>query len=130
MLRGMRVLIIGGSRFLGRAVAVEALAAGHEVTVFNRGRSGPDIPGVEAVRGDRESAADLSRLAEGREWDAVIDTCGYVPAVVGRSARALADKAECYLFMSTCSVFSTWPTEPVTDDSPVFECSPRAGRGD
>jgi 2'-hydroxyisoflavone reductase len=124
----MRLLIIGGSRFLGRAVAVEALAAGHEVTVFNRGRSGPDVGGVEAVRGDRESVKDLARLTEGREWDAVIDTCGYVPAVVRRSVRALAGNAECYLFMSTCSVFSDWPARPVSDDSPTYDCSPDAGR--
>jgi len=59
----VRILILGGSRFLGRAFAAEALAAGHRVTVFNRGKSGPDLPGVQAVRGDRENPADLERLA-------------------------------------------------------------------
>lgn len=122
----MRLLILGGSAFLGRAVVEQALAAGHEVTVFNRGRTAPDVPGVRAVRGDRESAEDLARLAGQGPWDAIVDTSGYVPRVVGASARALADSAAAYVFMSTVSVFSRWPTEPVADDSPVYECSPDA----
>lgn len=126
----MRLLVIGGSRFLGRAVVSEALAAGHEITVFNRGRSGQDVPGVEAVRGDRESATDLARLADGREWDAVIDTCGYVPSVVAESARALAGKVGCYVFMSSVSAYATSPAEPVTAASRLFECSPDAGPDD
>ena len=126
----MRVLIIGGSRFLGRAVAAEALAAGHLVTVFNRGRSGPDVPGVDAVRGDRESSKDLARLAEHGPWDTIVDTSGYVPKVVGKAARALADSADSYVFVSTCSAFSDWPRLPIGDDSAVYECSPDAGRDD
>lgn len=126
----MRLLIIGGSRFLGRAVAETALAAGHQVTVFNRGRSAPDVEGVEAVRGDRESEADLERLAGHGPWDAVIDTSGYVPRVVGMAARALAKSAPAYVFMSTCSVFSDWPSRPVGDDSPTWQCSPDAGPDD
>ncbi|GAA2002709.1 NAD-dependent epimerase/dehydratase family protein [Catenulispora subtropica] len=126
----MRLLIIGGSRFLGRALAEEALAAGHRVTVFNRGRSAPDVAGVESVRGDRESEADLERLAGHGPWDAVVDTSGYVPQVVGRSARALASSAPAYVFASTCNVFTEWPSSPVSDDSPVHECSPDAGPDD
>jgi 2'-hydroxyisoflavone reductase len=126
----MRLLIIGGSRFLGRAVAQTALAAGHQVTVFNRGRSAPDVAGVEAVRGDRESEADLERLAAYGPWDAVIDTSGYVPRSVGLAARTLAKSAPAYVFMSTCSVFADWPSRPVGDDSPTWECSPDAGPDD
>ncbi|NUR58382.1 MAG: NAD-dependent epimerase/dehydratase family protein [Catenulispora sp.] len=126
----MRLLIIGGSRFLGRAVADRALAAGHRVTVFNRGRSAPDVEGAEAVRGDRESQADLERLAAHGPWDAIIDTSGYVPRTVGMAARALADSAPAYVFMSTCSVFTEWPSHAVDDDSPVYECSPDAGPED
>lgn len=126
----MRLLIIGGSRFLGRAVAETALAAGHEVTVFNRGKSAPDVPGVQGVRGDRESEADLERLAGHGPWDAIVDTSGYVPRVVGLAARALAASAPAYVFMSTCSVFTDWPSAPVNDDSPVYECSPDAGPDD
>src|SRR3954454_8084634 len=126
----MRLLIIGGSRFLGRTIAQTALAAGHEVTVFNRGKSAPDVPGVESLRGDRESEADLERLAGHGPWDAIVDTSGYVPRVVGGAARALAASAPAYVFMSTCSVFSDWPGAPVGDDSPVYECSPDAGPDD
>ncbi|GAA2055260.1 NAD-dependent epimerase/dehydratase family protein [Catenulispora yoronensis] len=126
----MRLLIVGGSRFLGRAVAETALAAGHEVTVFNRGRSAPDVPGVTAVRGDRESEADLERLAGHGPWDAIVDTSGYVPQVVGRSARALAGSSPVYVFMSTCSVFTDWPLRPLADDSPVYACPPDAGPDD
>ncbi|NUP48508.1 MAG: NAD-dependent epimerase/dehydratase family protein [Catenulispora sp.] len=126
----MRLLIIGGSRFLGRAVAEQALTAGHQVTVFNRGRSAPDVEGVESIRGDRESDADLRRLAGHGPWDAIIDPSGYVPRTVGMAARALADSAPAYVFMSTCGVFSDWPTRPVADDSPVYACSPDAGPDD
>lgn len=126
----MRLLILGGSAFLGRTVAAGALAAGHEVTVFNRGRTASDVPGVQAVRGDRESKEDLERLAGHGPWDAIVDTSGYVPRVVGASVRALADRAATYVFMSTANVFSRWPTEPVADDSPVFDCSPDAGPDD
>ena len=126
----MRLLLLGGSAFLGRAVATEALAAGHEVTVFNRGRTGPDVAGVEAVRGDRESQEDLARLAGYGPWDAVVDTSGYVPRVVGESVRALADCAGTYVFMSTVNVFTDWPARAVDDDSPVHDCSPDAGPDD
>jgi len=80
----MRILIIGGGRFLGRAFAAEALAAGHQVTVFNRGRTSVDLDGVRVVHGDRENPQDLATLVAsapeagqdgGPAWDAVIDTC-------------------------------------------------------
>ncbi|KAB8192141.1 NAD-dependent epimerase/dehydratase family protein [Nonomuraea phyllanthi] len=126
----MKLLIIGGTRFLGRAVAAEALARGHEVTTFNRGRTGSDLPGVEAVRGDRESPADLARLAAGRSWDAVVDTCGYVPRVVGRSARALSGHAGTYAFISSVSAIDGFPGEPAAEGAPGFACEPDAGPDD
>ncbi|MFF5206980.1 NAD-dependent epimerase/dehydratase family protein [Streptosporangium sp. NPDC000396] len=127
----MRTLIIGGSVFLGRAVLEEALRRGHEVTTFNRGRSGADLPGVEVVRGDREVAEDLARLADGREWDAVVDVCGYVPRVVGESVRALNGRAATYSFVSSISACSAWPeTTGADESSPRFECAPDAGPGD
>ncbi|MBC3840669.1 hypothetical protein GXW82_11565 [Streptacidiphilus sp. 4-A2] len=70
----MRILILGGSVFLGRAFVTEALTRGHEVTVFNRGRSGPDLPGADTVRGDRESAEDLAALAGGRPVPIAVGT--------------------------------------------------------
>ena len=79
----MRLLVLGGTVFLGRHVVAEALAAGHEVTTFTRGRTNPDLfPEAEHLHGDRDGS--LHALA-GREWDAVIDTSGYVPRVVRQS---------------------------------------------
>ncbi|MBS2961661.1 NAD-dependent epimerase/dehydratase family protein [Actinocrinis puniceicyclus] len=130
----MRILVLGGSRFLGRAFAAEALAAGHDVTVFNRGLSGPDLPGVQAIRGDREDPADLGRLvAEGTAagpWDAVVDTSGYVPKVVGDGARALAGAAGAYLFVSSVSAFAHFPARSITDGSPLLACEPDATEGE
>ena len=81
----MKVLIIGGTQFLGRHFVETAVAEGHTVTLFNRGRTNPSLyPEVEKLAGDRTS--DLSAL-RGRSWDAVIDTSGFVPRVVGSSAR-------------------------------------------
>lgn len=99
----MRILILGGTVFLGRALVEAALAAGHEVTLFNRGKSAPDaFPALETILGDRET--DLDRLA-GRRWDAVIDTCGYQPRIVEKSAKALRELAAHYTFISTLSVY-------------------------
>lgn len=113
----MRLLLLGGPRFLGRAVTDAALAAGHEVTFFNRGRTNPELyPDVERLVGDR--AEDLSPLG-GRTWDAVIDTCGYLPGVVGASAEALAGTGV-YCFVSSISVYADFSV-PVDEDSPVAE---------
>lgn len=122
----MRVLVLGGTRFVGRSIVEAAIGRGHFVTTFNRGRTGSDVAGAEAVRGDRENAADLARLVSGREWDAVVDTSGYVPAVVGHAARALSGRAGAYLFFSTVSVYPDWPQEPVSEDSRVYDCAPDA----
>jgi 2'-hydroxyisoflavone reductase len=98
-----RVLVLGGTAFVGRAVVGEALAAGHRVTLFNRGITNPDLfPQVEKLRGDR--AADLSPLAD-RTWDAVIDVAAYHQDVVRRSVEVLAEQVERYLFVSTLSVY-------------------------
>src|SRR5690349_22428433 len=74
-----RLLVLGGTRFLGRAVAVSALAAGWHVTCFNRGVTGPGPAGAETVRGDRTEPADLERLAESGRWDVVVDTSSHRP---------------------------------------------------
>ncbi|WP_219470787.1 NAD-dependent epimerase/dehydratase family protein [Nonomuraea rhizosphaerae] len=126
----MRVLVIGGTRFLGRAAVEAALARGHQVTTFNRGQSGPDLHGVEAIRGDREDAADLARLVDGQTWDVVVDPSGYVPRVVGAAARALTGHAGTYAFISSVSAIDGFPAKPVTDESGLWECPPDAGPGD
>ncbi|MEP7294979.1 MAG: NAD-dependent epimerase/dehydratase family protein [Burkholderiales bacterium] len=112
----MNLLILGGGVFLGAAALSTALARGHHVTVFNRGRSRNAWPeGVELLSGDR--SADLSALA-GRRWDAVIDTCGYAPADVLRSAEALATSGR-YLFVSSVSVYATTHQVPVREIDPL-----------
>lgn len=126
----MRVLVIGGSAFLGRAIVQEALDRGHEVTTFNRGRSGADVPGVEPVHGDREVPADLERLVDGRTWDFVVDSSGYVPSVVGASARALSGHAATYTFISTISALKDFPAKQGTDESGLWDCAPDAGKDD
>ena len=106
--------MLGGTVFLGRAVVEDALARGHELTLFNRGRSDPGLhAGVEELHGDRKE--DLSALA-GREWDAVIDTSGYVPADVRAPAAALRESGR-YLFVSSVSVYADLSHGPSEDSA-------------
>ena len=113
----MKLLILGGTRFVGRALVEEAQAKGHEVTLFNRGQSNPDLyPGVEKLRGDRDGG--LGVLA-GRRWDAVIDTCGYVPRLVKDSAALLADAVAHYTFISSISVYSDFSVIGLREESPL-----------
>jgi 2'-hydroxyisoflavone reductase len=108
----MKLLILGGSVFLGAAALQSALAGGHHVTVFNRGQSRAAWPaGVEVLTGDR--AHDL-RLLDGRHWDAVVDTCGYAPADVRASALALRSCGT-YLFVSSVSAYATTNQMPVRE---------------
>jgi len=114
----MRLLVIGGTVFLGRHVVEAALARGHEVTVFHRGLHGAAPAGAETLIGDR--TRDVSALA-GRGWDAVVDTCGFQPEDVARTAGALADHVGHYGFVSSGSAYAGWPETPVSEDSPVWE---------
>ncbi len=99
----MKLLILGGTKFLGRHLVEAALARGHEVTLFNRGQHNPGLfPQVETLIGDRDGKLDALR---GRRWNAVIDTSGYVPRIVRMSAELLADAVEHYTFISTVSVY-------------------------
>ena len=117
----MKLLVLGGTKFLGRAAVAAALDRGHEVTLFNRGETNPGLfPEAEKLRGDR--TGDLSSLA-GRRWDAVIDPSGYVPHVVRRSSEALRRSAGRYLFVSSISVYADLSSGPDED-------SPRADLGD
>jgi len=111
----MRLLVLGGTVFLGRHVTAEALRRGHEVTLFHRGRHGAGLfPESEHVLGDR--GGDLAAL-RGRAWDAAIDTSGYEPADVARSSALDFGHL---VFVSTCNVYPAWPAEPVDEDSPVW----------
>lgn len=112
----MRLLILGGTLFVGRALAAAALERGHEVTLFNRGRNARESPpGVEALIGDRDGHLDALR---GRSWDAVVDTSGYVPRLVRASAGLLADTVQSYVFISSVSVYSDF-RRPIDESTPL-----------
>lgn len=124
----MRLLVLGGTRFVGYTAVTAALAQDWEVTTFNRGRAGADVPGVDAIRGDRTDLSDIARLAAcGQTWDAVVDTSGYVPREVLAVAQHLAPLVRHYVFFSTVSVYRGWPSEPLSEASEVLYCPPDAG---
>jgi 2'-hydroxyisoflavone reductase len=113
----MRVLIIGGTIFAGRHVAAAFLARGHDVTLFNRAQTAPALfPELERITGDRKT--DIERIGE-RRFDAVIDTCGYLPHDVSASASYLAPRAERYLFISSVSAYQ--PGHVAGDESAPLE---------
>jgi nucleoside-diphosphate-sugar epimerase len=100
----VRLLVLGGTQFVGRALAAAALEAGHEVSLFHRGRTNPDLfPEAEHLLGDRDGGLDA--LAGGR-WDACVDTSGYLPRVVRASAELLRDSVDAMVFISTISVYA------------------------
>ena len=125
----MQLLVIGGTSFLGRAVVADALARGYDVTTFNRGRSGADADGVRALRGDRAVDADLDQL-DGLRFDGVVDTCGFVPAVVGKGLRRLAGSGAHYVFVSSLSASAQWPAARALDAGPGHDCPADAGPDD
>src|SRR5215207_1183335 len=113
----MRILILGGTVFLGRHSVEAALARGHEVTLFNRGTHNPALfPQVEKLHGDRNG--DLAVL-RGRTWDAVIDTSGYLPRAVRKSAELLSDAANHYTFISSISVYPHPVPRNADESAPV-----------
>lgn len=116
----MKLLVLGGTVFLGRHVIEAALSRGHEVTMLNRGLHGtPALPQVERLQGDRDG--DLSAL-EGRRFDAVIDTCGYTPAQLQASARALEASRPHYVFVSSISVYREFaPHRPYDERAALAE---------
>ena len=114
----MKLLLLGGTVFLGRHLAAAALAAGHTVTLFNRGRSGHPPAGATTITGDRTVAADVVALAA-QSWDAVIDTCGYLPKVVRLAAELLAPVAAHYTFISTISVYPLSAPRGADESYPV-----------
>jgi 2'-hydroxyisoflavone reductase len=102
----MKLLIIGGTSFIGVHAVTEATAAGHEVTIFNRGLTDPEaFPWVERLTGDRERREDLDVL-RGRDWDAVLDTCGFDYRVVERSSEILRGHVGHYTFISSIAVYA------------------------
>ena len=123
------MLVLGGTRFVGRAVVDAALADGWSVSTFNRGLSGPDVAGVSAIRGDRSSHEDVLRAAAAGPFDAVVDLGGYVPREVFDVATALEPATHRYISISTVSVYEGWPAEPLSEASAVLDCPYDAGPG-
>jgi 2'-hydroxyisoflavone reductase len=113
----MRILFLGGTVFLGRHIVESALARGHAVTLFTRGQRNPELfPQAEKLRGDRDGGLDPLR---GRTWDAVVDTCGYLPRVVRQSAELLAGSAGQYAFISSISVYRDFSEPRVNEGAPL-----------
>ncbi|MCK4980136.1 MAG: NAD-dependent epimerase/dehydratase family protein, partial [Candidatus Delongbacteria bacterium] len=108
----MKILILGGTLFLGKHIVGSALRDGHEVTLFNRGNHPELYPEVEKLVGDRDSELDILK---GRKWDVVIDTCGYIPRIVEKSAEVLADNVDLYVFISTISVYKDFSKPGITE---------------
>jgi nucleoside-diphosphate-sugar epimerase len=117
----MKVLIIGGTKFLGRHLVDSALARGHTVTLFNRGKTNPGLfPQVETILGDREH--DIEKLTQvGRAWDAVIDVAGYLPRIVRLSAIGLREAGAVgrYVFISSISAYADFKKIGINESDPV-----------
>lgn len=113
----MKILILGGTKFLGRHLVEAALANRHTVTLFNRGKTNPTLfPNIETITGDREH--DIEKLA-GREWDAVLDVAGYVPRIVRISAQGLKRRVQHYVYISTISVYAGFEKIGINESDPV-----------
>ena len=113
----MRILFIGGTRFVGRHLSEMAVAAGHDITLFHRGTTGKgEITGAEEVLGDRDGGLDA---LHGREFDTVVDTSGYFPRLVKASARMFADRAERYVFVSSLSAYADDRTPGQDESGPL-----------
>lgn len=123
----MRLVVLGGTHFVGRAICEAAYRHGYDVVVFNRGKSGPPPRGALAVRGDRTMISDLRALAkfidERGGADIVIDPACYAPSHALLSARALHEVAPSYAVVSTVTAHREWPEVPVSADSPVYDTS-------
>lgn len=115
----MKILLLGGPKFLGRHLVEAAAARRHEVTLFNRGQTNPHLfPELETLIGDRDG--DLDAL-KGRRWDVAIDTSGRAPRLVKASARLLADAVEHYTFLSSVSAYADRSLKGITEDAPVAQ---------
>lgn len=114
----MKILVLGGTRFVGRHIVTAALESGHEVSVFNRGRSaGAIFPEVEQLVGDRHK--DL-RALENRKWDVVIDSSGYVPNSVEVCTTLLSRHIDSYIYVSTVSVYNDFSKTPIDENTAVY----------
>src|SRR5215218_5720028 len=118
----MRLLVLGGTRFLGRHVATAALERGHEVATFTRGLSGEPPEGARALHGDRDDPEALPKALDGWAPELVVDTSCQTRAAA-RNAAAVLGGVHGYAFVSSLNAYSTWPPGPVgpEDDEPTFD---------
>jgi nucleoside-diphosphate-sugar epimerase len=125
----MRILVLGGTRFVGAAVVADAVARGWDVTMLNRGQTGGAPAGVAVLKGDRTQSAGLALLENGR-WDYVVDTWSSAPSAVRDAARVLADRVDRYAYISSRSVYA-WPP-PIGGDetAALVQADPDAGATD
>lgn len=113
----MKLLILGGTRFVGKHLVDAALKRGHELTLFNRGQHATTkLPEVETIAGDRSK--DLAKL-QGRTWDAVVDTCGYLPRSVKAAAQTLSASVDRYVFISSLSVYADFDQVGIDESAPL-----------
>ncbi|NMO52720.1 NAD-dependent epimerase/dehydratase family protein [Actinoplanes sp. TBRC 11911] len=125
----MRLLILGGSGFVGRTLAEQAVRRGDDVTVFNRGLRPPPA-GVRLLTGDRLAGGGLSALDNDEQWDAITDTWSADSEAVRRTASLLRDRAGVYQYVSTRSVYAYGTPQPLTEDSPLADVDDAEYAGD
>ena len=115
----MDILVLGGTQFVGRHLIERLLTNGHQVSLFHRGQTNPDLfPSADHIHGDRQVSLDgLS----GRKWDVCVDCNAYRPRDVRSAAAALEGSVGRYIFVSTISVYQSDVPVPVTEDSPLAE---------
>ncbi len=124
----MKILVIGGTRFIGRAIVGAALEGGHDVTLFNRGTHRDVFPTVARIVGDRNHAEDVEQIARG-DWDCIVDVNAYRPAELRPVLRVLAGRLPHYLYISTVSVYAQ-PPPGADEDAPLLEVDESISPGD
>jgi 2'-hydroxyisoflavone reductase len=118
----MKVLVLGGTRFIGRHIVDALTNGGHEVTVFTRGTSPDDLPAsVRRLHGDRKDGPAALEALRGGRWEACVDVSGYTPLQVRSSAEQLRDAVNRYVFVSTVSVYSDVPGQTIVETDPLLD---------
>jgi 2'-hydroxyisoflavone reductase len=121
----VRILVLGGTQFIGRQIVLELLRAGDAVTILNRGMTPDDLPAeVERLRGDRDRGPLGLQELEGREWDACIDVNGYTAVHVNASVSELQRRVHRYVFVSAVAAYGYAQTGPLDEGAPVVEAAP------
>jgi 2'-hydroxyisoflavone reductase len=120
----MKILVLGGTQFVGRHIVEAIVAAGHPVSILNRGRSADDLPAaVERLRGDRDAGLSGLSALTGRAWDVCVDVSGYTPRQVRASAEKLRGCVGWYVFISAVSVYGDPPRGPVEETHPLLNAA-------